>query len=232
MVSDGLLWKCKCTNAYVVPGGISFRCQWVIVGLSPPNAPDTGISDFAHVAISPRAFTKLHVGFVNRTSGQFTTFSDMTVLNRDNGGAEGRDPGHLALLHDLLVYNAGSGQWEYCRNTGWRYSSSYHYFMALNLDWGGPPCGAGRYYYNSGWSAQHEAGVTYYGAVGSGVTYAWYGGGQIQVAAGDQPEAGVPPAPAPPSKDQLDRHKPKAPDFEKDTKAGKPVYLGVTHQKA
>jgi hypothetical protein len=195
---------------YIGPGQVEFtKCQWVMVD---PPSPDKGVSDFRHVAPSPRSFTKLHVGLLNRQWGGFDTTSDMTVFNKYNAGAEGRDPGHLALFHDLIVYNMNTGAWEGCRQSGWYYSSQYHYFMQLNLHWGSqPPCGANRYYFNSGWSWQYEAGTGYYGNVGSGVLYAPYGAQQFAAAASaDTSVAG--PVPPPPSEDFLQKHKPPKPD--------------------
>lgn len=211
-------------------------------GYGQPGQNDTAISDFDMLlggALSPRAYINTHVGVFN-VGGAFTTRNDLTVLNRDNDGAEGRDPGHLALLHDLLVYNEGTGQWSTCDNSGWRYSTQYHYYMELGLGWGngGPPCGENRHYYLSGWAAHHEDGAWYLGSFGSGVMYA-YSTQQFAAATAEaQTEGGAsvqPPVPEPPTKDFLDNRKPPKPDKVRDEKEAKDkghsIYDGVSHDQ-
>lgn len=206
-VYQGVNWVCACPYAYYLGAGvIAYACAWII---DPRPSPDTGKSSVARVAESPRAFTRQHVGLLQRTTGQFQTFSDMTVLNRDNGGAEGRNAWNMALYHELIVWNAATQAWDYCGNgSGWYYNQQYHYFMQLTITYAGAPCGAGRYYYQTGWTWQYEGGVSYYGNSGNGgVLYAPFGGASFAQAATADP-AIADAAPAPPTAADLHRRPP------------------------
>ena len=188
-----------------------------------------GSSDFDHVAVSATAFINLHGGALNRPDGEFTIFSEMMVINRDSGDAEARDPGHLALLHDLYVYDASAGRWNRSFTSGWRYGQWRHNCMQLALSWAAPPNGAGQWYCNVAWAGQYEVGaedVWYVGSVVGGSMYAVH---SPRAAVADENHLA---RPEPPSAPFIAEHQPVLPDFERDVQAGKHVHEGVGHRQA